>query len=354
MNTTLDRWVQPAHHKKAPHPWRDPFFDGRWVKQAWDMAKGPRDKQPTATLEEWNARLSARLAADGEESAREGRCSGRGLYTTRVFTPDFFTVQQAGAVGEKYCHCFPGWFGDECEVGPGYGSLPVPDEKRQCVNDCNGRGVCRLNWCHCHPGTWGVDCSSGLLTGEPAAAAAASALAARAAAAQREEALRFSRAATARDNGTVERMFGGWGWPSGLAPPRPLPAASRALRIYVYDVPPRYNTWMAAHFRHSDSGRWDDSYLYSLDISLHRWLLTSPYRTLDPLEADYFLIPVWLSLGFCARAARRSHASTVPAPCSLLPPPPSPPPCLPPPTARLATRPPRPATQMTSSTGSIG
>ena len=48
----------------------------------------------------------------------------------------------------------------------------------------------------------------------------------------------------------------------------------------------------------SHAGRWDQSYLYSLDAKLHRWLLHSPYRTLDPAEADYFFIPAYLSLGF--------------------------------------------------------
>ena len=54
--------------------------------------------------------------------------------------------------------------------------------------------------------------------------------------------------------------------------------------------------WLAAHFRRE--GRWDQSYLYSLDAKIHRWLLRSPYRTLDPNEADYFFIPAYLSLGF--------------------------------------------------------
>ena len=82
-----------------------------------------------------------------------------------------------------------------------------------------------------------------------------------------------------------------------LRTPKPiLPPAAPGLRIYVYDLPPQCHIWLAAHFRRH--GRWDQSYLYSLDAKLHRWLLRSPYRTLDPNEADYFFIPAYLSLGF--------------------------------------------------------
>ena len=82
-----------------------------------------------------------------------------------------------------------------------------------------------------------------------------------------------------------------------LATAKPtLPAPAPGLRIFVYELPPRYHVWLAAHFRRD--GRWDQSYLYSLDAKLHRWLLRSPYRTLDPDSADYFFIPAYLSLGF--------------------------------------------------------
>lgn len=77
--------------------------------------------------------------------------------------------------------------------------------------------------------------------------------------------------------------------------PRPI-GPPPALRIYVYDLPPRFNIWLASHFR--EPGRWDQSYLYSADLKMHRWLLRSPHRTLDPEEADFFFIPAYLSLGF--------------------------------------------------------
>ena len=126
---------------------------------------------------------------------------------------------------------------------------------------------------HRRQGTWGIDCGFGT----PDAAAAD--------AAELEQ----------RRRG----LSGPFGWTQAMvraAPPEISAPPSRQLRIFVYHLPPRFNIWLAAHFRRS--GRWDQSYLYSLDAKLHRWLLRSPYRTLDPSKADYFLVPAYLSLGF--------------------------------------------------------
>ena len=132
--------------------------------------------------------------------------------------------------------------------------------------------MCKLNYCHCVPGTWGVDCG----LGEPNA----------------------NLAHAAEEDQKRLQLSAPHGWtPAMLSRPKPtLPPAARGLRIYVYDLPPRFHVWLAAHFRRF--GRWDQSYLYSLDAKLHRWLLHSPYRTLDPADADYFFIPAYLSLGF--------------------------------------------------------
>ena len=132
--------------------------------------------------------------------------------------------------------------------------------------------MCKLNFCHCVPGTWGVDCGFGT---------ADTALAAVTTNAQRTLNLSLPH-----------------GWTSQmLSTPTPtLPEGKPGLRIYVYDLPPRNTVWFAAHFRRT--GRWDQSYLYSLDAKLHRWLLRSPYRTLDPATADYFFVPMYISLGF--------------------------------------------------------
>ena len=196
------------------------------------------------------------------------------------------------------CHCFPGWYGADCAVGPGHPAMATG--RRYCVcaapcrrsraarahptvhgahphpchvdrHNCSGRGVCMLNFCHCVPGTWGIDCSSG--APDPRV--------------------------TADTVATYRPAVGEKGsWPQHMlsvgAPV--LPSPSRKLRIYVYDLPPKFNIWLAAHFRRP--GRWDQSYLYSLDAKVHRWLLRSEYLTRDPTDANYFLMPAYLSLCF--------------------------------------------------------
>ena len=101
--------------------------------------------------------------------------------------------------------------------------------------------------CHCVPGTYGVDCSLGAPDHSLAGTAAAT-------------------MARELEDGSphgspLSLGLAGWA-PDMLSAPAPaLPAASARLRIYVYDLPPRFNTWLAAHFRRS--GRWDQSYLYA-------------------------------------------------------------------------------------------
>jgi len=269
---------------------RDPFGDGRWIRQAYT----PGRKDPPlseARIGELNVELQQRLTRDAEASLLSGACSGRGLRTPRMpWKPRGPNTKEA----EPTCHCLPGWFGAQCEWGPGHPALP--ESKQFCVHGCSGRGVCKLNWCHCVPGTWGVDCSFGT----PRAAVAE-----QAARQQREAESVVRRAVPAGPSssgggggGGGDAQAVGLGWPDAMlsAPAPQLPAAAPQLRIYIYDLPPQFNSWLAAHFRRP--GRWDQSYLYSLDAKLHRWLLRSPYRTLDPAQADYFLVPAYLSLGF--------------------------------------------------------
>ena len=205
----------------------------------------------------------------------------------------------------EHCVCIPGWYGANCETGPGdYNPRKETDEKdgrglavkRHCVHGCSGRGVCRLNWCHCVPGTYGTDCSLGTPDGPRAALVASLAASLEAAASKDGGAADRARASSlvgqlaaldppaarnakpalaAAAGGAPLRHWaynGKVGWSPAMvskaAPP--LPAADRSLRVYVYDLPPKFNTWLAAHFRRP--GRWDQSYLYSLDAKLHRWL----------------------------------------------------------------------------------
>ncbi|XP_073525484.1 uncharacterized protein [Phyllobates terribilis] len=66
------------------------------------------------------------------------------------------------------------------------------------------------------------------------------------------------------------------------------------LKIYVYQLPRRYNSdWLLSDDRCS-------RHLFSAEVALHRVLLKSPARTLDPFNADFFFVPVYVSCNFSA------------------------------------------------------
>ncbi|ONK71814.1 uncharacterized protein A4U43_C04F12670 [Asparagus officinalis] len=69
------------------------------------------------------------------------------------------------------------------------------------------------------------------------------------------------------------------------------PRPKTPLKIYVYNLPPRYN------------GDWLDnprcgSHLFAAEVAIHEALLTSKFRTLNPDEADFFFVPVYVSCNF--------------------------------------------------------
>ena len=266
VNTTQTR-LHPQGDRSAQYPWVDPHGDGRWMRQAYtpDRKAAPLSEQELTRL---NLVLAEKLTAHGDETIKMGLCSGRGLHTEAM---PWWPSQ---ARSERHCHCVPGWFGAQCEHGPG--SPMSPQAKRYCVKDCSGRGVCKLNFCHCVPGTWGIDCGLGEVDRSAVLVATQ----------EHHQLLRHRPGTPSQPEGWTEAM---------LSAPSPLhtPKSEGALRIFVYDLPPRFNVWLTAHFRRE--GRWDQSYLYSLDAKIHRWLLRSPYRTLDPELADFFFMPAYLS-----------------------------------------------------------
>ena len=203
----------------------------------------------------------ARTRSDAATSIQQGLCSGNGMKSVQLpyeFYPP--TGEIRDGINQRLvpqCRCFPGFTGVNCEV-----KMDNVHHMHKCFNDCNGRGACVHNVCKCQPGTWGIDCSLG---GAKSAAATAAA------------------AAAASDGGVA---------------PRP--------RIYVYDMPPRFTSWLGA-FRRGD---WTRDHWYGVDVILHQQLLRSKYRTLDPEEADYFFIPLHLSLGFYSHRYYFKHFTT--------------------------------------------
>ncbi|KAF3507298.1 hypothetical protein F2Q69_00000942 [Brassica cretica] len=65
------------------------------------------------------------------------------------------------------------------------------------------------------------------------------------------------------------------------------------MKIYVYDLPARYNVdWVTASDRCA-------SHLFAAEVAIHRALLSdSNVLTLDPEEADFFFVPVYVSCNF--------------------------------------------------------
>jgi len=65
------------------------------------------------------------------------------------------------------------------------------------------------------------------------------------------------------------------------------------LKMFVYELPPKFNTGWLANKRCSN-------HLFASEVAIHRALLTSEVRTFDPYEADFFFVPVYVSCNFSA------------------------------------------------------
>ncbi|KAG2299918.1 hypothetical protein Bca4012_011484 [Brassica carinata] len=71
------------------------------------------------------------------------------------------------------------------------------------------------------------------------------------------------------------------------------PGLLSGMKIYVYDLPARFNAdWVTASDRCA-------SHLFAAEVAIHRALLSdSSVRTLEPEEADFFFVPVYVSCNF--------------------------------------------------------
>ncbi|URD84570.1 exostosin family domain containing protein [Musa troglodytarum] len=69
-------------------------------------------------------------------------------------------------------------------------------------------------------------------------------------------------------------------------------SSSAALpKIYVYELPSRYNKDWLSNSR-------CDSHLFASEVAIHEALLGYPGRAVDPNEADFFFVPVYVSCNF--------------------------------------------------------
>ncbi|KAK1435124.1 hypothetical protein QVD17_00884 [Tagetes erecta] len=63
------------------------------------------------------------------------------------------------------------------------------------------------------------------------------------------------------------------------------------LKVYVYELPSKYNTDWLKNDRCSN-------HLFASEVAIHRALMNSDVRTFDPIEADFFFVPVYVSCNF--------------------------------------------------------
>lgn len=72
--------------------------------------------------------------------------------------------------------------------------------------------------------------------------------------------------------------------------------SKRRLAIYVYDLPARFNEDLV-RISHSSPSHIRDPYcdknFYSSEVHVHRYLLSSSVRTMDPEQANFFYVPVY-------------------------------------------------------------
>ncbi|KAJ9178054.1 hypothetical protein P3X46_009970 [Hevea brasiliensis] len=69
-------------------------------------------------------------------------------------------------------------------------------------------------------------------------------------------------------------------------------ALLKDLKIYVYELPSKYNTDWLANERCSN-------HLFASEVAIHRAISNSDdVRTFDPYEADFFFVPVYVSCNF--------------------------------------------------------
>ncbi|KAK2971387.1 hypothetical protein RJ640_015254 [Escallonia rubra] len=78
---------------------------------------------------------------------------------------------------------------------------------------------------------------------------------------------------------------------SALQQPKPHQGDLKNLKVYVYELPSRYNSDWLANERCS-------SHLFASEVAIHKAMLNSDVRTLDPWQADFFFVPVYVSCNF--------------------------------------------------------
>ncbi|KAK3253262.1 hypothetical protein CYMTET_37481 [Cymbomonas tetramitiformis] len=201
-----------------------------------------------------------------------------------------------GFCREGQCVCAPGRTGKHCSQF----------DRTYCMGSCSCHGVCRLGFCHCDQGFFGVDCSLTSGPGDIPIRWRCRKVLPSKMQDEDEEAQNVlvdkkprhvfplpGTASAPRMTDSLSRNA--TGFPSN--PRRP------ALLIYVYELPPSLNVWLAAD--HAAGWPMEPASRHSVHPSLANgggiigpaelflWerLLASNHRTLDPEQADFFFVP---------------------------------------------------------------
>ncbi|PNH11304.1 putative glucuronosyltransferase [Tetrabaena socialis] len=147
-----------------------------------------------------------------------------------------------------------------------------------CANQCSGHGECHMGFCRCHANWYGQDCSR-------------------------------KRAGTDMEPGFLDEGPNNRSWlnPAVRMPPAALPTPATPTRprplIFVYDMPPEYNSRFLQYRFGGDNCVWrrfnehNDSFaissIYGIEMHMHEMMLQSDHRTFDPEEADFFYVPMY-------------------------------------------------------------
>ncbi|XP_047321908.1 probable glucuronoxylan glucuronosyltransferase IRX7 [Impatiens glandulifera] len=65
----------------------------------------------------------------------------------------------------------------------------------------------------------------------------------------------------------------------------------KGLKVYIYDLPSKYNVDWLSNDR-------CEKHLFASEVAIHRALMTSDVRTMNPSEADFFFVPIYVSCNF--------------------------------------------------------
>ncbi|KAG0629868.1 hypothetical protein M758_1G135500 [Ceratodon purpureus] len=80
---------------------------------------------------------------------------------------------------------------------------------------------------------------------------------------------------------------------SSATPSNPL-NLTNGIRIYVYDLPTKFNDDWLVDERCSNQ-------LFASEVAIHKILMNSPIRTFNPYDADFFFMPVYVSCKFSSK-----------------------------------------------------